>query len=113
MKTITEVIAKPSSIPTKKNGGMVTLFHPGTEEIRDFWPIDAKEARQNGWVTKPERAFLVEAPKEVVNPPGVPSAGPSAPSPSDVAGTEETVGSGARRSRRTNLPSSESSDESK
>lgn len=112
MKTITEVITKPSSIPQKKNGGMVTLFHPVTEEVRDFWPIDAKEATRNGWVAKPERAFLVEAPREEANPPFVPAANQPAP-PADVGGADEAVGSGARRTRRHNSPSSENSDETK
>lgn len=61
MKTVTEIISKPSDVPLKKNGGMVTLFHPATEQIRDFWPVDAREAMQNGWVPKPEKVLLVES----------------------------------------------------
>lgn len=102
MKTVTEIISKPSDVPLKKNGGMVTLFHPATEQIRDFWPVDAREAMRNGWVPKPEKVLLVES--AIVAPvmpeaPVVPSVESAAPATPDNP-AEEIPSGVTRKSRR-------------
>jgi len=98
MKTVTEIISKPSEVPLKKNGGMVTLFHPVTEEIRDFWPIDAREAMRNGWVPKPEKVLLMEPART----PEVAPVAPPVPAVADLPAPSEevTVSNSFRKSRR-------------
>lgn len=101
MKTVTEMISKPSEMPLKKNGGMVTLFHPVTEEIRDFWPVNAREAMKNGWQPKPEKVLLMEVPRAQESQPA-PTIMPAAPAPvSSTPPVEESVPSSSfRKSRR-------------
>lgn len=100
MKTVTEIISKPSDLPRKKNGGMVTLFHPETEEIRDFWPVDAREAMKNGWQPKPEKVLLVEPAKPPVmsDVPIVPSA--EVPAATEAPAADESIPSGSYRNKR-------------
>lgn len=105
MKTVTEIISKPSDMPLKKNGGMVTLFYPATEEVRDFWPVDAKEAMKNGWHPKPEKVLLVESVKTVPamsDAPIIPLAESNNPAVTDAVSEEANPvgGTTTRKSRR-------------